>query len=404
MRRRYLNESFFICVAFAFIFFFSVVSLSYAEVGVTKDLIKIGMSTDLSGPLVFYGKKNLQGQKVYYESVNDQGGIYGRKIELISYDDEYKPSRTISNFKRLIYDDKVFALNQIFGTPPTLAVVPLTAKEKIPMVAPQTSAVQVAIPPKRYVFPVWPLLPYYGRIMIDYTVSDSKSKSPRVVLMYMDNEFGTQQVDGALEQAKNHGFKILDVVPYKPTTVDYTSLLLRVKNLNPDYLLLHSCIKDTASILLKAKEMAWTPKIIGMSCAVNQSMVKLAGDAVYFGKGYKAFYACYLADEDLPGPREFRAAMKKYAPGLKPDELIFQGYGAAKILCEGIRRAGRDLTREGFVEAMETLKDYSNSINGPVTYGPNYREGAQATRLLKVSEGKFVAISDWIYPKFMERK
>lgn len=376
--------------------------LSQAEVGVTDTEIRLGTSQDLSGPCVFYGKGYLQGMNVFFKSVNAQGGIYGRKIKLFAYDDQYKPSRTVGNFKRLVYEDKVFGLCQVFGTPPTLAILPLVAREKIPLVAPSTSAVQVAFPPKKYVFPVWPPLPYYGRLMVDYAVTDSNSKSPKVVLLYMDTEFGTQQRDGAVEQAKEYGFKLLDVVPYKLATVDYTSLLLRVKNLNPDYVFIGGIIKDTAAIIVKAKEMGWAPQIVGMTASVNQSMLKLTGDAVEYGKGYKAFYACNLSDEDRVGPNEFRAAMQKYAPDVKLNEIIFHGYGAAKLMYEGIQRAGKDLTREKFVKAMETLKEYSNSVNPPCTYGPNYRVGASAARLVEVKNGKFKALSDWIYPKFVK--
>ena len=163
-------------------------------------------------------------------------------------------------------------------------------------------------------------------------------------------------------------------------------------------------IKEPAAILQKAKEIGWAPQFIGMTASVNQSFLNLAGDATEFGKGYKAFYACYLSDEDLPGPKEYREAMKKFAPDVKPDEISFHAYGAAKLMCEGLERAGKDLTREGLVKAMETIKDYSNSVNPPCTFGPNYRIGASAARLVKVSGGKFVAISDWIYPKFVESK
>jgi len=372
----------------------------HAQVGVTASTIKIGTIQDLSGPCVFYGKGYLQGMNVYFKSVNEKGGINGRKIELIAYDDAYKPSRTVSNFKRLVYEDKVFSLCQTFGTPTTLALLPLIDKEKIPLIAPSTSAVQVAIPPKKYVFPVWPLLHYYGRLMVDFAVSDSGSKSPKAALLFMDTEFGTQQRDGAIDQAKKYGFELVDVVPYKGSTVDFTSILLRVKDKKPDYVFLASIIKDTAAILVKAKEMGWAPQFLGMTASVNQSMLNLAGDSVEYGKGYQALYACNLSDEDKAGPNEFRAAMKAHAPEVALNEIIFHGYGAAKLMCEGITRAGKDLTREGLVKALETLKDFSNSVNPPCTYGPNYRIGASAARMVKVSSGKFVSLSDWMYPKF----
>ena len=203
MEKRCLAKMSLMGVMVLFTILFLIFSLGYAEVGVTRDLIKIGTSQDLSGPSVFYGKGYLQGMNVFLKSINEQGGIHGRKIELVAYDDAYEPSRTVSNFKRLVYEDKVFCLLQIFGTPNTLALLPLIEQEKIPLIAPSTSAIQVAIPPKRYVFPVWPPLPYYGRLMIDYAVSDSKSNSPRVAGIYLDSEFGTQQVEGLMSRRKS---------------------------------------------------------------------------------------------------------------------------------------------------------------------------------------------------------
>jgi len=397
-----IKKMFFECSVLCLIFFSLLLPQGYAEVGVSENLIKVGSSMDLSGPSVFYGKGYSKGINTYFKYINDKGGVHGRKLEFIVYDDKYEPSRTVSNFKRLVYDDKVFCLLETYGTPSTLAIMPLCETEKIPLLAPSTSAIQVAEPPKRYIFPVWPLLHYYGRIMIDYAVKDSGSKSPRVAFIYYDTELGTQQLEGAKDQAKRYGFEILEAVPYKGTTVDFTSLLLRIKSFNPDYLFAASIVKDTAAILQKIKEMGWdNVQVIGMTASVNQSMLNLAGDAVHFGKGYKAFYAGNLSHENLPGSEDYRTVMKKYYPDETPDEISFHAYGAARLLVEGLNRAGKDLTREKLIEAMESLKNYSDGFNGPVTYGKNERSGTSALRLLKVKEdGKFYGLTDWIYPKF----
>ncbi len=142
-----------------FLFFLSVIFLMtfiFAEVGITDTEIKIGTFQAMSGPVAVIGQSVANGMKAYFNYVNDNGGIYGRNINLIVADDQFNPAKTTVEVKRLIENDKVFALVGGLGTPGNLAVIDYVNKMKVPYVYQASGSSLLAIPPKKYIFPVQP--------------------------------------------------------------------------------------------------------------------------------------------------------------------------------------------------------------------------------------------------------
>ncbi len=120
--------------------------------GVTDDTIRVGMITDLTGPVAFLGQEISAGAKLYFDHVNEQGGVHGRKIELIVEDDGYQPARTVAAYRKLVDLDDVFCFVGNLGTPTTLAIMPMLEREKIPLVGPVAFSSSIYTPPRRYVF------------------------------------------------------------------------------------------------------------------------------------------------------------------------------------------------------------------------------------------------------------
>ncbi|MBS1125324.1 MAG: ABC-type branched-chain amino acid transport system, periplasmic component [Nitrospirae bacterium] len=131
----------------------SMVTLpAFAEPGVTVNQVTIGMSTALSGPSAFLGTNFRAGVEAYLGKVNESGGVHGRKIKLVAYDDRYEPTNTVIQVKRLITEDKVFCLLGNVGTPTTLAIKPVLEENRVPLFAPFTGAESLRKPVSRYLF------------------------------------------------------------------------------------------------------------------------------------------------------------------------------------------------------------------------------------------------------------
>ena len=128
-----------------------VASQAYAETGVTDDQVVVGMSTALSGPASFLGTSFKTGVQSYFNTINDKGGVRGKKIKLIVYDDGYDPGKTVPNVEKLIKEDKVFCLLGNVGTPTSLAIMPIVSEQRIPLIAPFTGAESLRNPVSKYV-------------------------------------------------------------------------------------------------------------------------------------------------------------------------------------------------------------------------------------------------------------
>ena len=154
----------------------------WAEDGVTSSEIKIGTTTDLSGPIAFMGKGVTDGAKLYFQYINDQGGIYGRKINFLIEDDGYQPPRAVQGAKKLITRDKIFCMFLNLGSAQVNAMYPLMEADGIPIVAPATQNQDMGVPPRKYLFLADTHYTAQGKLALEYIVETMGVKKPKVGL------------------------------------------------------------------------------------------------------------------------------------------------------------------------------------------------------------------------------
>jgi len=283
------------------------------------------------------------------------------------------------------------------------ALKPYLEEDKIPLLGPYGYTSAMFRPPLRYLFNIYCTCEDQARILVDLLKNDMKMDKPVIGIIAEDNEIGQDTIRGAKMQMAKYGWGEPAIELYKRSAIDFSSNVLRLKAKNVQVLFFPVISSHTASILKECQKADFTPYLFGTGTATDVKFLKKAGESAYYGKGFQAFATQMNEKSDTPGIIEFREALTKYDPDNKdPNSFNLFGYGIAKVLCQGIKKAGKDLTREKLVDALESLKGFETGIFPPVTYGKNNRQGTNSVRLVKANKKTHdfdVVINEWLVPK-----
>ena len=384
--------------------FFIIVPIVTAERGVSRDTILVGSTLDQSGSVVWLGNALIAGHNVWWSHINAQGGINGRKIKYIFEDDGYKPPMTVSAAKKLIGKDKVFCLASTLGTSSTTALFPIAKKERLPIIAPISSGKMMFDPFKRYIFARACPNDIQAALMVDYIVNDLKKKNPKIAIFYQDDDYGQDGFKGLLKALKPYGIKLKAKTSYKRGSVNFNSQALVLKRAKPDFTLLWTAIRETPAIMREAKKVGLKTQFIGCAVAAHVKALQIAQQAA---EGYLVTSDQTLVDDNNEGMRTMREFFKKYpqAKGQEmPNMYSIMAYGGAMIVAEGLKQAGKDLTIDGFVNALENLREFkTGGILPPITYTSKTRAGGAAAFFARADvsdpkKPKFIKITDYRKP------
>ena len=367
------------------------------ERGVTENSIKIGASLDMTGPTAFVGKALSDGMNVYFSAVNAEGGIHGRKIgPQIIEDHGYNPSRAVASVAKLNDRDQIFAIVGGQGTAPAMAMIPALKRAGLPMVGIGSFSRKLARPPKKLVFQLLTLYEDQMRMGLDYVVKDMGVKNPKIGMIYQDDDFGKDCLDGLKRQAKMYGIPIVATVSYKRGTVDFNSQVGRMMQAGVEYCFLATIYRETAAVTKTAVKLGWKPTFVINSAATDRITLKLSGEAA---EGVVGVLCGELMSSQRPGYKTYLARTKQYGKA-KPGFYHSVGYLFAEVFGEGLRLTGRDLTREKFLKAMDTMKDFNTGVGPNISFGPDLRAGAHSAFIVKAKakEMRFEKLSDWREP------
>ncbi len=364
------------------------------KTGVTDKEITIGQWGPQTGPAALWGAV-ARGTDCYFKMINDEGGINGRKLKLLIRDDGYQPPRTKAEVKKLVEGDGVFGFVGGVGTAPGMAVKQYLIDNKIPWVSPAAGSTHWAYPPNRYIFSTYPLYSIEAAVLVDYAVKTLKKK--KIAIFYQNDDYGKVGLYGAQLAMEKHGLKLAAEVSAEITDTDLSSQALKLKKSGADVVLLWVLPKHGAIILGTSAKVGFKPQFMTTSTLSDTTiMYKIT-------KGlWKGMIVCRFSESpesDHPLMKKYRAAWKKYAPKERWGTFYHAGFAFAEVMVEGLKRAGKDLTRESFIKAMETIKDFQGT-GAKVTYGPNIRQGSDEIFLVKVTDGaKEKKLSGWMTSK-----
>ena len=369
--------------------------------GVTDNEVNIGIITDLTGPAAFVGGQVAASSKVLFKSINDRGGIHGRKIKLYIQDNVYDPVKTIAAAKYLITRYDVFAFVNILGSTPVAALFPLISEEKIPCIAPLNYSSTMYKPFKRYVFHNTTPAADQAIIGLDYIMNNWKRHNLKIGVVYADDEMGKDYLKGVRMSQKKYGFKIVGAESVRRRAVDVSSQVINLKRQGPDYLTVNIGAPGVFAAVLKERDkLNWPVKLV--TACITDTVIKLAGESAH------DFYCTTITAEgfeDYPGVANLRKTSAKYGPKVRVEHIFVWGWTNNLVLIEGLKRAGRDLTREGLVNALETIKDFdTGGLIGPITYGLNDRKGVSGARISRanIKKMKYDHLTGWLKPSIEE--
>jgi branched-chain amino acid transport system substrate-binding protein len=362
-----------------------------ATQGVTDETITIGNWATQSGPAAFYGDI-ARGVDAYLKHINDKGGINGRKFKLITYDEEYQPSRAVSVGRKLIEEDKVFAIVGNDCTSCNKAALPLFKKSGIPIVGISTGADLFVNPVIPNVFGLLTNYGVEGRIFVNYALDELKAKN--IGIFYQNDDFGKSGYLAAIDELKKRGVKPVAEIPYNANDVDYNSAALKMQEAKPDVILSFSITKPSAAFKKELYKLGVDiPFIVAGVTGADNRMFEIAGDA--WTNVYSSSWLTLVSENDQK-IQEYVAALKKYYPDVNPTGPAQWGWAEAEVLVEGIRRAGKDVTPENVIKQLETLKNWNEGMALNVTYSPKNHYGSTSVFIIKDKDGKMVKHSDVI--------
>ncbi len=361
-----------------------------ADPGVGDAEVTIGSCSALEGPASFLGTQTVAGAKAALGMINDQGGVYGRKIKLVARDDGYEPNKTITCVTQLIQQDKVFAMGFFVGTPTGVKAVPMAENFKVPVVGFFTGAEALRSPLKRQVFHV--RASYYdeARAQVENLLALGLKK---IAVFYQEDAFGLAVLEGVKIALKKHGMEPAALGTYPRNTMDIGKGLESIKPASPDAVIMVGTYAPLAEFVKRAKEDKWKSLFLTVSFVGTEAFAKAlgkAGDGGVVTPGVPP-----PPRNDLKGVAQYASALAKHAPDAAPNFVSLEGFVNAMVVTEGLKRAGRDLTREKFVAALETVKDLDLGIDMKVSYGPSRHHAFDQVFYTVLRDGHAKAFTDW---------
>jgi branched-chain amino acid transport system substrate-binding protein len=371
-------------------------SLGQTAPGVTNNQILIGSCSALEGPSHALGTEQIKGAEAYFDLINDEGGIAGRKLKLLAYDDSYDPARTETCFKRL-ESQNVFALGFFVGTPTAVKYLPMAEEAKIPMVGLFTGAQTLYTPLRHWVINVRASYAIETREQIEGLWKSLGYK--KIAVIYPDDAFGAAVLDGVKSALKTKGTEPVAVGSYPRQTADAEQAIRSVRAANPEAVVLVGPANTVAPILKKARAQGWKPLFLTVSFVGTDDLILLAGadaDGMVVTQVVPPYYLTELKTVAM-----YRKTLAKYFPGAQPGFVSLEGFVDAMVTVEGLKRAGKDLTREGLIRGIESIHQMDLGLGSPLKldYSSRDHAGLHAVIPTVIRGGRAVPFTDWTMVK-----
>nr|WP_319948992.1 ABC transporter substrate-binding protein [uncultured Shimia sp.] len=359
--------------------------------GVSDSEIVIGSVNDLSGIFAAVGVPATKGANLYFDKVNEAGGVHGRKIRFVVEDNGYQMPRAMQGYNKLLNRDKVFAMMQSLGTPMNLAGFKLLDPKGIPNIAPLTAARQMLQEPMHNKFTSFSSYYDQARVGVKYLAGEFGSKN--VCSMYLPTDFGKEILEGSHAGAEEAGISFVAETTHKPDESDFVGSLSKLKESGCDIVTMAVGVRQAITIVGTAKKMGLTDmKFLGTSASFLTVVAKVPGgitEGYYAAASWQDLWA--RADEPAPKAfiEEYKAAYGEDAAG-----FAMLGYAAASMTVMALEAAGPDLTQESFIAAMETLDYQDDLVGNHITYGPEDHQGADSIYVSVVQDGGWVKVHE----------
>lgn len=357
----------------------------FADPGVTDQKIVLGQSAAFSGPAAQLGIQLHVGAKAYFDQTNAQGGVFARKIELVKIDDKYEADLAAANTKKLIEADEVFALFGYVGTPTSIAALPIFTQAKVPFFAPFTGAQSLREPFNRQVFNI--RASYFDETehLVDRLV---RTGLKNIAVFYQNDAYGKAGLAGVERALKKMNVQMIEVATVERNSIDVAKAIEKLAPKRPDVIIQISAYASCAAYIKGMRKVGYTGQFYNVSFVGSNALADLLGkDGPGIVISQVVPFPWHAA---TPVVREYTKVMNN--AGIQ--DLNFsslEGFIAAKVFVEGLKRAGRNLTRERLITALESINIDNYDLGGfDVNFSKSNHSGSKFVDMTVISkDGKF---------------
>jgi ABC-type branched-subunit amino acid transport system substrate-binding protein len=365
---------------------------TYLDPGLSDERIILGTILPGPGPLHPLGQAMRAVVEGYLDDINTQGGIYGRKLELDAREAEGSAA-VLEEAGKL--SKRAFALVSVFTVGADDGYVERLEEEGLPTIGPFTLFNQEASSLRRFTFHLFGGLPVQARVLVEYAARKLRVEEPSTAVIYPAEPHWAEIVQAVQKQAAGHGWQIPLAIPHARSQTSAAELARRLKGAGIEAVFFFGSPAELGSLAGEAERLGWTPYLFLPGSAAGKEIFELP--AVFKDRIFLA-YATVPSDHTPAGAMEFSALRRGHA--LTERHLLAQisAYAATKLLVEALKRAGRGLSREKLITALEKMHDYETGLTPKLSYGPNRRIGAMGAHMVAVDleKNRFKAVSEWI--------
>jgi branched-chain amino acid transport system substrate-binding protein len=380
-----------LCIsALIFVLSSAAVPFARAESGVFDNKILFGQSAAFKGPAAALGTGMRNGMLAAFNEVNSKGGIHGRTLELITYNDGYEPEKAIANTRRLIHEDKVFALIGEVGTPTSKAAQPIATKLNIPFIGAFTGAAFLRNPSFENIINVRASYDQETEAWIRHLTGDLGFS--RIAILYQDDSFGRAGLSGVTKALERRGMHLVSEGTYKRNTTAVKRAVLAIRKGQPEAVVMVGAYKPCAEFIKVARSIGMNPVFVNISFVGSRALAAELGPD---GSGVVVTQVVPFPDDTgIPLVAQYQRALKTSYPKLEPGFVSLEGYMVGQLVIQALDRMSLSVTRQTLIS---TIKEVGKFDLGGITlsYGSGDNQGMDQVFLTVIqADGTFVAIDN----------
>lgn len=359
--------------------------------------VVFGSSLALQGHAGYLGQETIKGAMCYLRHVNEKGGVHGRAIRLITRDDSYDPPKCLSNTQRFIIEDKVFGLFCYVGTPTTVKILPLVEEAQIPLLGMFTGANALREP----------FLPYVINVRASYYQETGTAVNhmvrglglSRIAVFYQYDAFGFDGLTGTELALKLYNLEPVARGSYVRGTHDIKEGLEKIMESKAQAVVMIGTSDPCANFIRGSLQNGFSPIFYMVSFVGARELSRNLMDTDTSGVNI-------IMSQVVPPPKtkdgeiaqsaaEFTRLLELYYPGEEPNFVGFEGYINAKVLTEGLEMAGKDLTRQAFLQAINSMNDFSLGPDVRLSFSSTDHQGMDTVYFTRLQHNRFTLLADW---------
>jgi ABC-type branched-subunit amino acid transport system substrate-binding protein len=364
-------------------------SLGQAEPGVSTDRILFGQSAAFDGPARALGIGMREGILAAFQELNAAGGLHGRRLELASYDDGYEPNRAISNTRKPIEQEQVFALIGGVGTPTSKAAQPIATAAGVPFIGPFTGAEFLRNPYQRTVVNVRASYFQETEAMVRNLTEDLAIT--RIAIFYQDDSYGRAGLAGVEQALARRGMQLVAEGTYRRNTTAVKTALLAIRKSKPEAIIMIGAYKPCAEFIKVAKRIGVEALFLNVSFVGSKALAKELGAA---GAGVIITQVVpFPENADIPIVSRYQKALMTYNPVAEPGFVSLEGYMVGRLVIQALETMDEPITRKSL---LGRIADNGTFDLGGVSlnYGPGDNQGMDEVFLTVIqADGSFKAVT-----------